>query len=46
MRSRLPDPNPEKSLVETLEYALTAALMIVVIAALVEIFGARCPWLG
>jgi hypothetical protein len=42
MRSRVPAPAPEsseKNLVDSLEYALTAALVIVVIVALLEIFG-------
>jgi hypothetical protein len=40
MRSRVPvPPSPERSLTETLEYALTIVLVIVVITAMLQICG-------
>lgn len=39
MRDRVPVQEPQRSLSETVEYGLTAFLVLVVIAALLEIFG-------
>jgi hypothetical protein len=39
MRPRIPSENKEHTLVETLEYCLTAALVIVVAVAVLQICG-------
>jgi Flp pilus assembly pilin Flp len=41
LRSRLPEPEPEHSLADTIEYGLTAVLVIVVVIALLQIFGVQ-----
>lgn len=39
MRRRVPTPVIERSIAEFVEYGLTALLVIVVVVALLEIFG-------
>ncbi len=39
MRSRVPAPNPPRSVVENAEFGLTAILVLVVVVALLQICG-------
>jgi Flp pilus assembly pilin Flp len=45
MRPRIPSGNPERSLAEKMEYGLTAALVLVVVAAVFQICGIHPKWM-
>lgn len=45
MRPRIPSANSERSLTLTIEYGLTVVLVLVVVAAILQISGLHPNWL-